>query len=389
MNLALLKGNRFNPWHLQAFNHLDNDSRVTAFRARSEIQEHFEGRDDGSLICDYENIYFDTQAGPLWRRIPNRLDERLRNREPRILPFFDRLKTYDVVQSWELFTDWTAQAVTARKRFGTPLAVMVWDNIPFNMERNPQRRAAKQAAIETADKFLVHTERSRRVLDIEGVPANKISLVLPGVDVNRFAPGKADRAAFGLDDDEFVILFVGWMLPRKGIDFLLLALRELINDPSLKGKRIRLMTIGSGPGQERVDTLVQRLNVQDHCSFIGSASYDRMPDAFRASDVFVLPSIAMPEWQEQFGMSLIEAMASGLPVVSTYSGAIPEIVGDAGILCQPNDFVALHDSLKDLIENPAQRTELGEAARARAVEYFSLEDYAASLAAIYDSMLAA
>ena len=387
MNLALLKGNRFNPWHLQVFRYLRGNPSITAFRAESEIQRHFHGRDDGSLEFAFERIHFDTEVGnPLTRGVKGLL-ARYGGREPRIVPFHDRLRDFDLIQSWELFTDWSGEAVLAREKFGIPVAVMVWDNIPFNMERDPGRLELKCRVAGTADKFLVHTERSRRMLDIEGVDPSRVVELNPGVDTELFCPGEGRRAEFGISDDEFVILFVGWLLPRKGIDFLILALRELINDPGPKGAKLRLLVVGSGPGKDRVERLVARLGVGDACTFAGALPYSRMPEAYRAADVFVLPSIATPEWQEQFGMSLIEAMACGVPVVSTLSGAIPEIAGAAAVLCQPDDFVALYEALKRLIESPAEREDLGRAGRAHAISRFDLKTYAEALSDVYDNML--
>lgn len=387
MRLALLKGNRFNPWHLQAFKRLRGNPSITAFRAESEIQRYFDQRDDKTVGFPVERIYFDTEVGNPVTRWARTFQERYLNRAPRIVPFFERLKDFDVVQSWELFTDWSAQAVMAKERFGTPLAVMVWDNIPFNMERNPGRRMLKQRVAAHADVFMVHTERSRRMLDMEGVPSNRVNLLNPGVDLALFSPGPHRRSDFGLAEEEFVILFVGWLLPRKGIDFLILALRELLNDSQLRGRQVRLLIVGSGPGVDRVEHLIARVGVGHVCTFAGPVPYNRMPDAFRAADLFVLPSIATPEWQEQFGMSLLEAMACGVPVISTLTGAIPEIAGNSAILCQPNDFFALYEATKRLILNPSERTDLGAAGRARAEAHFTLDNYAEALSHIYDGLL--
>lgn len=386
MKLALLKGNRFNPWHLQGFSMMPGNIEVTAFRAESEIQRYFAERDDAEPAFHIERIYFDTQKGNPLRRIANVLAQRYANRTPRIVPFAERLRDFDLIQSWEMFTDWTAQALEARTRWGIPLAVMVWDNIPFNMERDPGRRALKARTAETADCFIVYTERSRRMLCIEGVPEEKIHRINPGVDTERFCPGPADRKALGLDDDEFVILFVGWLLPRKGIDFLLLALRELLNDAELEGQRLRLFVVGSGPGRERVEDLIDRLALHDVCTFAGALPYSQMPGVYRAADVFVLPSIATPEWQEQFGMSLIEAMASGVPVVSTMSGSIPEIADYAAALCQPNDFISLYEALKNMMQFPERGKKLGEAGRRRAVSMFDLREHVIQLARIYHEL---
>lgn len=386
MKLALLKGNRFNPWHLQGFSMLPDSVEVTAFRAESEIQHYFAERDDAEPKFRVKRIYFDTQAGNPVRRAANAISQRFTGRAPRVLPFFECLEGFDLIQSWEMFTDWTAQALEARARWGIPLAVMVWDNIPFNMERNPERRALKARTAEEADCFIVYTERSRRMLRLEGVPKAKIRRINPGVDIERFSPGSAERAALGLDDDELVILFVGWLLPRKGIDYLLLALRELLNDPELSGKRVRLLVVGSGPGRERVEGLIERLALGKICTFAGSLPYSRMPGAYRAADVFVLPSIATPEWQEQFGMSLIEAMASGVPVISTLSGAIPEIAGYAAVLCQPNDFVSLYEALKTMLLHPDRREQLGAAGRKRAASEYDLRTHVEQLTQVYKEL---
>lgn len=382
MNLALLMGNRYSAWHLQGFRLLRGEPSITAFRAESQIQDHFRERGDGTDTFNVERIYFDTQSGDPLTRTKNILLERYANRAPRILPFHDRLQGFDVIHSWELFTDWSAEATIARERFNIPVVITVWDLIPFNMERDPERRAIKSRVAERADRFVVYTERSRRTLEIEGIGEERIAQVNPGVDLEKFSPKPTQDSK-----EDFVILFVGWLVPRKGIDFLLLALRELLADPELKGRRIRLRIVGSGAGRDRVVRLIARLGIGDACTFSGALTYDQMPDAFRSADAFVLPSIATDEWQEQFGMSLIEAMACGLPCVATLSGAIEEIAGDCAVLCQPNDFIALYRNLRDLILDPTRANELGRRARARVEQHFDLRQHADALSNVYDSLL--
>lgn len=387
MKIALLMGNRFNTWHLQPFARM-KDVEITCFRAESEIQKYFADRDDGSATFNMERIYFDTQTGPLPQRMWNTLQTRHRNREPRVVPFWERLEGFDIIQTWELFTDWSEQAAIARDRFGSRCSVMVWDNIPFNMERTPYRRAIKERVISSGDVFLVYSERSRQTLLFEGVNPARIELVNPGVDVERFCPGPGDRAALGVPEDAFLILFVGWFLPRKGLDFLLFALAELLRTHATAQANPHLVMVGSGPGRDRIEGIARRLGIEQNCHFTGSLPYDKMPNAFRCSDAFVLPSIATPEWQEQFGMSIIEAMACGAPVITTWSGAIPEIVGDAGVLCQPNDFVALRETLGELIEDVSKRAVLGNAGRQRVLARYDVRQQAATLEGIYRQIAA-
>ena len=248
-------------------------------------------------------------------------------------------------------------------------------------------RVRKERAVREADRFIVHTERSRRVLDMEGVSEEKIVMMPPGVDEGHFVPGESDRGKFWYGDNEFVILFVGWMLPRKGLDFLVLALRELVNYPALKEFKFKLAVVASGPGGERIANLVSKCGLDESFTFLDTFPYDQMPEVYRAADCFVLPSIATDTWQEQFGMSLIEAMSCGIPVVSTYSGSIPEIGGDAIALCQPNDFLSLYEALRKIVQDEAYRKMLADAGRARVQQEYTLSGYAESLKQVYADLL--
>ncbi len=383
MKLALLIGNRFNPWHFLGYGLLRGKPDITVFRATTEIQKYFDERNDLDLGFAFETIHFEA---PSSKRNPLRaVTRRLSGASPKVLPFHDRLRGFDLIQSWELFTDWSEEALLARERYQIPLALMVWDNIPFNMETKPGRRERKQRLLRGADRFIVHTERSRRMLLIEGAPEDRIALIPPGVDTRRFSPGPGDRATFGIEEDAFTILFVGWFLPRKGLPVLLMALRELIDSRALGNRPVRLLIAGSGPGKAQVDALIERLGLGNACRFLGSVPYGRMPEVYRAADLFVFPSIATPEWQEQFGMALLEAMACGVPAVSTYSGAIPEIAGEAVELCQPNDFLSLAETMHALISDSARRDALGASGRARVLERYTLEAFADALGGAYPS----
>lgn len=379
MRLALLKGNRFNPWHLRVFNHMPADIRPVAFRAESEVQERMAAQDDGSVEMPIERIEFQAPVRSMVGRIAQRLSEGAASPRQHLLPFHDRLQGYDAILSWELFTDWTDEALEAKRRFGVPVALVVWDNIPFNHDGDEAAERTKARAVREADLFVVHTERSRRMLHIEGVEDARIRLIPHGVDAEAFTPGAADRPAFGLAESDFVILFVGWLLPRKGIDFLLLALDQLRHDPGLNRFSFKLHAVGSGPGKDRVARLIDRLKLDAIVKFTDGLPYDRMIEAYRAADVFALPSIAADTWQEQFGMSLMEAMSSGIPCVSTWSGSIPEILGDAGTLCQPNDFLALYEAIRAYALDPSRRQAHSAAGRRRVLAKYSLGAYASGL----------
>ena len=387
MRLALLMGNRFNPWHLKPFALLPGNPQVVCFRAESEIQRYFDERDDGSIEFPTERILFETQARNPVRRMWNVLRCRCLQKEPRILPFADRLSGFDILQTWELFTDWTEQALDARDRYKNKVVVMVWDNIPFNMEHPEHLRHRKARCIQSADLFLVYSERSRLMLFLEGVPPDRIARINPGVDTELFCPAPSDRAAFNIPDHAVVLLFVGWFLPRKGLEFLLSATHLLRNDPVLNNRPLRLLVVGSGPGRGRVESLVGRLGLGEECVFLGSRPYHKMPDVFRIADVFVFPSVPTPQWQEQFGMAMLEAMSCGIPVVASMSGSIPEIAGDAAVFCQPADVISLRDALHNVLSDPEKRATMAARGRQRVEQQFDVRQSALGLAEAYARLL--
>jgi glycosyltransferase involved in cell wall biosynthesis len=112
-----------------------------------------------------------------------------------------------------------------------------------------------------------------------------------------------------------------------------------------------------------------------------------MPDRLRGWDVVVLPSLTRPNWKEQFGRILVEAMACAVPVVASGSGEIPNVVGDAGVLVPEGDAGALRAALAALLADPARRQELGRRGRARALERYTHRRIAEATARVYRTLL--
>jgi glycosyltransferase involved in cell wall biosynthesis len=115
--------------------------------------------------------------------------------------------------------------------------------------------------------------------------------------------------------------------------------------------------------------------------------YASLPSALNALDVLILPSRTTPHWKEQFGRVLIEAGACGVPVIGSDSGAIPEVIGEAGLIFPEGRVTALVEAIRRLRENEAMRKRMGAAGRRRAETLFSWEAVAAQMAAIYRTML--
>jgi glycosyltransferase involved in cell wall biosynthesis len=111
-----------------------------------------------------------------------------------------------------------------------------------------------------------------------------------------------------------------------------------------------------------------------------------MPDHYRQMDLLVVPSLTRPNWKEQFGRVLIEAMASQVPVIGSNSGEIPNVIGDAGLLFPENDAPALSELIEGLIRDPARRAELGRRGRKRVLDRFTQDQIANETYAVYVKM---
>ena len=183
-----------------------------------------------------------------------------------------------------------------------------------------------------------------------GVPAARLQLVPEGIDSGLWNPSGADAAALAALDaarDPHMVLCVARQYPRKRVGDLITAFQSV----NQRLPSARLVVIGDGPEHGALRELVQRLGLGDVVQLLGALPDDGVVrEWYRRSAVFCLPSI-----QEGFGIVFLEAMASGLPVVSTTATAIPEVVphGRAGLLVTPRDPEALAEALVTLLTDPA------------------------------------
>jgi len=282
------------------------------------------------------------------------------------------LKGFDVVHSVETSYYCSYQAAKAKQRHGFKLVLTVWENIPF-LFHLPATKKNKLFIAKHADLFLPVSNRAKEVLILEGMPEEKIIVQMPGIDTEHFRPMEKDKEflkKFGCEEDDFIILFVANLYREKGIFDLIYAFRQLLNRMKKKDK-IKLLIGGRGYEEKNIRKKIAELNLIDNAKLIGSFPYSVMPKIHNLADVFVLPSLPIPTWQEQFGYVLIESMACGKPVISTYSGSIPEVVGDAGILVQPNDFSSIANAIELLITEKNEREKFCRSGRNRAEKLFN------------------
>lgn len=152
--------------------------------------------------------------------------------------------------------------------------------------------------------------------------------------------------------------YAGRLAPHKGVATLLAALEPY--------PQLSLTLCGSGPQEPQLRQLVVERGLSDRVTFAGSRSGEALADFYRSLDVLAVPSLATPSWIEQFCRVAVEAMACGVPVVATDSGALPEVVGDAGVIVPAGDASALGAALAALGADDARRQRLGAAGMTRA-----------------------
>jgi sugar transferase (PEP-CTERM/EpsH1 system associated) len=216
-----------------------------------------------------------------------------------------------------------------------------------------------------------------------GIAAPRIERIVNGVDCERFHPSPSERASFpypGFRDPALVLVgTVGRLEPVKDQLALARAFVTLLERAPELRRWLRLVIVGSGSLRDEIERLLAAQGATD-ISWLAGERED-VPQLMRALDVFVLPSRA-----EGISNTILEAMASGLPVVATAVGGNGELVrhGVTGALVPPNDMNALAHAIHELARDGALRTAQGAAARCDAVERFSLARMVTQYARLYD-----
>lgn len=245
--------------------------------------------------------------------------------------------------------------------------------------RNPRRNRLRRVFAPLVDRIVTVSDDLRRwLVDRVRIPTRKVMTIPNGVDVSRFRPGDpaAARAALGLPMNNLVVGTVGRLDPVKGQATLLRAFARLRSLGADHGAI--LLIAGDGPCRDELTALTVSMGLDGHVHFLGER-HD-IPEVLQAMDAFVLPSVA-----EGSSNTLLEAMATGLPVLATRVGGSPELVdnGVSGILVPPRDPQALTEAIGTYLRDPRLRELHGASARQRTVACFGLERMTNSYLGLY------
>jgi glycosyltransferase involved in cell wall biosynthesis len=269
-----------------------------------------------------------------------------------------------------------AEVLTLRNWFAprAALVLQTCQNIfreypkPFNWL---ERRALKQV-----DAAYPCSETARELLDLKGF-TGPTPVVPFGVNLEAFTPRPVNRNATG----PLTIGYVGRMLPGKGLNVLADALNKL------HGEQWKLLMVGDGSERKPFEQSLAQSGLLDRAEFTGAISYDSVPALFQQMDVLVVPTETTARIREQFGRVIVEAMATGIPVIGSTCGAIPEVIDGAGLVFPERDADALADAISRILANADLREEFARVGRRRVEEHYSWDQVASKTYELYRQVL--
>ena len=299
-----------------------------------------------------------------------------------IFPFLGR-GPYDIIQCH--FGHIGYLAVLAREIgavSGKVVTTFHGVDIAAQLEQGPADYC--QDLFENGELFLPISERWKDGLTKLGCDPNKINIHRMGIDTRKFSSARHE-----IDNQKkIIILTVARLVEKKGIEYGVRAVSKILREnPNVN---IEYQIVGSGELETSLKQLVNDLNTNENIKFLGRKRQEDVIELMRHADIMLAPSVTSSEGdQEGIPVSLMEALAMRLPIVSTQHSGIPELVqeGKFGFLVPERDVDALADKLEYLIQNPALRQEMGKLGQAHVEEHYDIDKLNDRLVHLYQELL--
>lgn len=375
--IAIVRGKFLNKFEMQSFEPLHKKFDITAFGSLTPFQDKFAFPTKRLLSP------MDLPEFPLKMPIVNRMFVDAHY----LFGLEKKLKGFDIAHSAETYYHYTQQCLNAKQKGDVKkVVVTVLENIPFNNEGIWGRKAFKQRARNEADVLIALTKSAKDALIAEGADEKKIRIIGSGINTERFSPSKRLNKEFVRKNTEIKILFVGRLEKYKGVFEIVCAFHELLKDRSLDSYSFHLTMVGEGSEKQALLDLEKKLKIASKIRHT-VAPYDQIHKIYQDADIFVAPSFDTRTWTEQYGYMLLEAQATGLPIITTDAGSIKEVVSDGAIQIGQQSTEQLQKALKKLILDPLLRRELSKKARKHAVGFHDVKRKAEQLEKVYNSLL--
>lgn len=216
--------------------------------------------------------------------------------------------------------------------------------------------------------------------------AKAVTTIPHGIDVDLFKPSPSGREKVRArcnwpEDRDPVIGYLGKLTPEKGLPLLI----EILDRLASEGTKWRALIVGTGPLQAELQQWAE--HYPDRVRIFDDVGHDAVPDYLNAMDLLLAPSQTRPNWCEQLGRMIIEAMACGVPVIASNSGEIPAVVGAAGIIVAEDDLDAWVKAIQKTIDSPSLRADLIAAGIDRVRTKFTWNIVANQKIAFFESLL--
>ena len=282
----------------------------------------------------------------------------------------------DIVQvEQEVYSLASAQLALAAKAARRRLVVFGWENLDRPI--HPVQWVARKTVLALADAVVCGSSEGAALVAKWGFKRRIEVIPQLGVDPSFFRKGRRRM------DGPFNIGFVGRLVREKGVDLLLAALGGLARS----GLEFRATICGAGILAGQLELLARDIGIGGQVTWLGGLPHERIPEMMQGLDALVLPSRQTTAWKEQFGHVLIEAMAMGIPVVGSSSGAIPEVLGRQDLIFAEEDAAGLARILERLIRQPGWRQEVEAYGVTRVDEHYTHEKVAERLTTLWAEML--
>lgn len=392
-SVCYLRGSYLNPFEGGYLRQLKEEFAMTLACPKSHRYPLEELAKDFPLIklntVDFANGLLPRQVGSL--PIPNPL--KVLGREDTLVGWEKQLMDFDILHLPEQSFYFCYQILKRRKTGRKPIVILTQDEInPFWYAGRKGLENRAHFCRAHADFFIARTERAKQALVLEGLSPDKIAVIGHGVDLDKF---KCDATPDSLPPPlSFlekipkgapVILQVGNLKWTKGVYSSLDALAILKKKLGFEGCPY-LIFAGEGPERLGMNAYIERHGLVGKVLMPGNLSHELLPILYQRATFCTLPSISTRKVLEQFGITLLEAMATKRAIVSTHCGAIDEVLGDAGLLVQPNDSYRLAKAWIQLIDNTDYRNQLAEKGYQRVKTHFSGQIIADKIKTVYQKV---